>query len=86
MSGSTEKLTKSASGTVLHLARLVARGAVGRIEVDVLALVGRLEGCGELVEARLRHGVGEQVDRAGATVAGGAVTTPRCRSSHHCTL
>ena len=85
MSGSTEKLTKSAGGTGGDLARLVARGAVGLLEGHALARVGGVERRDDLVEADLGHGIREEVEgarrRLGGVLGGGGRTGRVARST-----
>jgi hypothetical protein len=62
-------------GAGLDLAGLIARGAIGLLELNALAGLARLEGRDELVVPHLRDGVREEVHRAalcaGRSLGGG---------------
>src|SRR5690606_12148941 len=70
--------------TVLALAGLVTRGAVGLLDLDARARLGLVELRDDLVEAGLRDGVGVEVDDAAAAVGAPALhgitgATTACR-------
>ena len=70
-SGSSERWTSSASWPAIDGAALVAGGAVGLLELDVLAGVGVLEGRDDARVGLLQHGVAHEVERVGVGAGAG---------------